>query len=205
MKENKPKSGHELMTLLTEEERINFIEEVVKTRESLIEFLDSNFICFHHFIGSAFIFLTTSQGFDYWEEIRDSNRDGVDYNPLDFHEETIAKLLAEVIKDMSKNRHKDDLDEVLSELKIKKTKSVMTKLIIDINPYLRTISFSAKINGVEEREELKYDSLDDDLSIYFASLGEEIFRAEISYTDYLHVEVFDEENVAVPFKLKTSK
>lgn len=211
MKEIKLKSGHELITFLTDEEKLNFIEELINAKRSVEQYLDDEYECFQQFIGQSFIFLESIQGAMYWIKIHTSNRDGANYNAMDSLKSRdipsilFLKLFFSRGEDASiTDNENDDLDSVLSELNIKKQKSKMTKLTLDINPYLRAVNVSAKINGLEERNEFNYESFDNDFSVFFM-LGDIQFKANFSYTDELHVEVFDEDNVAVPFKLKTSK
>jgi hypothetical protein len=189
---------------LTKSEGIYFLSELHRSRRGDVAgFLDLEYICLNQFIGSAFIFENTTQGYDYWANIRDSKRDGIIYNPLEIHKEFIDGLVSELFKEVVQEKN-NDLDNVLSELKISKQKTVMTKLTLDINPYLRAVNVSARINGVEERNEFNYESFDNDFHVFFM-LGEEHFMAKFSYTDGLHVEVYDDKDVAIPFKLKTSK
>ena len=160
------------------------------------EFMDSNYESFGEFISLGFIFSMTPEGYEYWDEIRLSERDGVKYKRADLK---INSLLTRPTPNI------ETLDDVLNELNIKKEESTMTKLQLDLNPFLCTIDVSAKINGVEERCQVGYVPLNyPDMT--YATLGDKVFCIVVDYTDSVMVSVTDESDDSVqPFKLRVTK
>jgi len=160
------------------------------------EHIEGYYESFGEFISLGFVFATTPEGYDYWDEIRLSERDGVKYRRAELR---INSLLTRT------NPNIETLDDVLNELNIKKQQSTMTKLQLDLNPFLCTIDVSARINGVEERCQAGYIPLSyPDMT--YASLGDKVFCIVIDYTDSIQVTVTDESDDSVqPFKLRITK
>ena len=194
--------GTQYSNMLNEEEsfkfRFNFfrhrLNEVVYEYEWK-DYIDSYYESFGEFISLGFVFATSPEGYDYWDTIRLSERDGVKYKKAEL------KINSLVIRPESS----EDLDDVLKELNIKKQVSTMTKLQLDLNPFLCTIDVSARINGVEERCQAGYVPLNyPDMT--YATLGDKVFCIIVDYTDSLLVIVTDEYDDSVqPFKLRVTK
>lgn len=194
--------GNQYLSMLNEDEsfkfRFNFfrfrIEEVEEYEWK--EYIDSYYESFGEFISLGFIFSMTPEGYEYWDEIRLSERDGVKYKRADLK---INSLLTRPTPNI------ETLDDVLNELNIKKEESTMTKLQLDLNPFLCTIDVSAKINGVEERCQVGYVPLNyPDMT--YATLGDKVFCIVVDYTDSVMVSVTDESDDSVqPFKLRVTK
>jgi hypothetical protein len=195
--------GTQYSNMLNEDEsfkfRFNFfrhrLSDVVHESEWR-EHIEGYYESFGEFISLGFVFATTPEGYDYWDKIRLSERDGVKYRRADLK---INSLLTRP------NPNIETLDDVLNELNIKKEESTMTKLQLDLNPFLCTIDVSAKINGVEERCQVGYVPLNyPDMT--YASLGDKVFCIVVDYTDSLLVSVTDESDDSVqPFKLRVTK
>lgn len=99
----------------------------------------------------------------------------------------------------------DDLNKVLKDLNIKKTRGVMTKLTLYINPFTCTIGISARINKVEERSVTDYNPFDYPSVSYF-SLADRTFKLTVNYFDTFEVLVEDYEDGTVqPLTLKFIK
>lgn len=197
--------GNQYLSMMNEDEafkfRFNFfrhrLAEVVHESEWK-EFIEGYYESFGEFISLGFVFATSQEGYEYWDKIRLSERDGVKYKRADLRVNSLV------------NRpfvHPDieTLDDVLRELNIKKQVSTMTKLQLDLNPFLCTIDVSARINGVEERYQAGYLPLSYP-DITYATLGDKVFCIVVDYTDSLLVTVTDESDDSVqPFKLRITK
>lgn len=70
----KPQQGTVFFDMLDAEQKENFINEFSSQYAdvSVNQYLSGKFIDFHQFIGAAFVFSNTSQGFKYWNDIRRS-------------------------------------------------------------------------------------------------------------------------------------
>jgi hypothetical protein len=68
----KPQQGTVFFDMLDAEQKENFINEFSSQYAdvSVNQYLSGKFSDFHHFIGGAFVFSSTSQGFKYWNDIR---------------------------------------------------------------------------------------------------------------------------------------
>jgi len=195
--------GNQYLGMMNEDETFNFrfnffrhrLAEVVHESE-WNEFIDSYYESFGEFISLGFVFATSPEGYDYWDSIRLSERDGVKYKRADLR---VNSLVNRSTPDI------ETLDDVLNELNIKKEESTMTKLQLDLNPFLCTIDVSAKINGVEERCQVGYVPLNyPDMT--YATLGDKVFCIVVDYTDSVMVSVTDESDDSVqPFKLRVTK
>jgi hypothetical protein len=194
--------GNQYLSMLNEDESFKFRFNFFRFRIAEVEeyewkeFMDSNYESFGEFISLGFIFSMTPEGYEYWDEIRLSERDGVKYKRADLK---INSLLTRPTPNI------ETLDDVLNELNIKKEESTMTKLQLDLNPFLCTIDVSAKINGVEERCQVGYVPLNyPDMT--YATLGDKVFCIVVDYTDSVMVSVTDESDDSVqPFKLRVTK
>ena len=62
-------TGDELYSLMNREERSNFHDEFESQREDLNAYLSESYVSFNQFIGSAFLFRSTSQGVKYWHDL----------------------------------------------------------------------------------------------------------------------------------------
>jgi hypothetical protein len=124
-------TGQIYFDMLNEVEQSQFISNFVNCRlenDDFKEFLKEEFDDFDTFVSSSFLFAKTPEGADYWREIRDSQRDGVDAsarrerNPKSM-EELVSKLLLMALLSDEDESESDEpsesLDDVLSALKIK--------------------------------------------------------------------------------------
>lgn len=70
----KPQQGTVFFDMLDAEQKENFINEFSSQYAdvSVNQYLSGKFSDFHQFIGAAFVFSNTSQGFNYWNDIRRS-------------------------------------------------------------------------------------------------------------------------------------
>lgn len=70
----KPQQGTVFFDMLDAEQKENFINEFSSQYAdvSVNQYLSGKFSDFHQFIGAAFVFSNTSQGFEYWNDIRRS-------------------------------------------------------------------------------------------------------------------------------------
>ena len=165
-------------------------------------YIKSTYDSFGEFISLGFVFTITPEGYQYWHKIRMSERDGVKYEK---NELMIRTLINDHAVAENNDNLGETLEDVLEELNIKKQVSIMTKLQLDINPFLCTIDVSARINKVEERDIVLYSPLEFPQRTY-ASLGDKVFCINIDYTDSLLIVVTDEEDDSVhPFKLRVTK
>jgi hypothetical protein len=99
----------------------------------------------------------------------------------------------------------DDLNKILKDLNIKKTRGVMTKLVLYINPFICTIAISARINKVEERSVTDYNPFDYPSVSYF-SLADRTFKLTVDYNDSFEVLVEDhDDGTAQPMTIKFVK
>lgn len=124
-------TGQIYFDMLNEVEQSQFISNFVNCRlenDDFKDFLREEFDDFDTFVSSSFLFAKTPEGADYWREIRDSQRDGVDASARregnsKSMEELISKLLLMALlsdDDESKSDEpSESLDDVLSALKIK--------------------------------------------------------------------------------------
>ncbi len=73
----KPQQGTVFFDMLDAEQKENFINEFSSQYAdvSVNQYLSGKFSDFHQFIGAAFVFSNTSQGFKYWDSIR---KDGIE-------------------------------------------------------------------------------------------------------------------------------
>jgi len=164
------------------------------------DYLDSYYESFGDFVSNAFVFATTPEGHEYWDYIRRSRRDGIEFVPKT---KPFMKALQLVLDNINKPKG-ENLDDILKELNISKPKIKMTKLTLDVNPFLCKIDVSARLDGVVEWGEIHYTPLDYPCE-YYVTLGEHTFKAYIDYIDTFHVEIFDEDSIAIPSKIKISK
>ena len=88
---NAYKSGKEYIAELSESEQSNFFANIESIGRNVDEYLKNKYHSYGDFIGGAFPFFTTKEGVKYWSEIR------------------------------SRNISEQDLNEVLSELNIRKS------------------------------------------------------------------------------------
>lgn len=198
--------GNQYLNMLNEDEafkfRFNFFRHRMDEVDENVwkEYINDYYDSFGQFISNAFVFATTNEGYEYWYNIRMSMRDGVEYEKgtKDFRS-FVYKVLG------IEKESEESLDDVLEELNIKKQKSKMTKLNLDINPFLGTIDVSAKIDGVEERYQAYFMPAEYP-HVTFAKLGDRAFRILLDYTDSLSVIVEDEDDdTECPTKIKISK
>lgn len=193
--------GNQYLMMLDEDEAFKFKFNFFRHRLSDVtgdyewkDYLESYYDSFGEFISNGFVFATTSEGHEYWDFIRSSARDGQKYDPkANAFFDALKDLMSEVKKVERKPKDSESLDDVLKELNITKHKSKMIKLNLDINPFLCTIMVSAKINGVEERNETYYNPHDYPDKVY-AMLGDRVFNITINYDDCLSVIVKDEDD-----------
>ena len=185
--------GNQYLNMLDKDEAFKFRYNFFRHRLSDItgeyewtDYLNSYYDSFGEFISNAFVFATTNEGHEYWNFIRHSARDGIKYMAF----KGIMKKLFGIEME---EKPSDELNNVLEELNIKKQKSKMTKLNLDINPFLCTIMVSAKIDGVEERNETTYNPHDYPDKVY-AMLGDRVFNITIDYSDCLSVVVKDDDD-----------
>ncbi len=124
-------TGQIYFDMLNEVEQSQFISNFVNCRlenDDFKEFLQEEFDDFDTFVSSSFLFAKTPEGADYWREIRDSQRDGVDAsarrenNPKSMEELMSKLLLMAFLSDDDESKSdepSESLDDVLSALKIK--------------------------------------------------------------------------------------
>lgn len=203
--------GNQYLLMMNEEETFKFKFNFYRHRLSdsvsdydWFEYTNSYYDSFGDFISNAFVFTTTSEGHDYWNDVRNSARDGIKYDPKSNTFMDILRTILDDTKQVKRKPKKETLEDVLSELNIKKQKSKMTKLELIVNPFLCKIDVSAKINGVEERGEIDYVPLEYPCE-YYVNLGERVFKVFLDYDDAFYIDVFDEDNIACSFKTKISK
>jgi hypothetical protein len=69
----KRQQGTAFFDMLDAEQKENFINEFSSqySDASVNKYLSQEYSDFHHFIGGAFVFSSTSQGFKYWSDIRE--------------------------------------------------------------------------------------------------------------------------------------
>jgi hypothetical protein len=67
------RTGSEYIKYLTAEEKEKFEANFIKIRDNISNYLDSRFYSFDDFIGSAFPFLSTAEGVQYWQKVRDKD------------------------------------------------------------------------------------------------------------------------------------
>jgi hypothetical protein len=84
----------------------------------------------------------------------------------------------------------DDLNKILKDLNIIKTRGVMTRLKLWVNPFTCTIDISANINANEERTITDYNPFDYPSVSYF-SLADRTFKLTANYIDSFEVLVED--------------
>jgi len=199
--------GNQYLSMMNEEESFQFkfnfyrnrLTDVV-TDQEWIDYIDSYYESFGDFVSNAFVFSTTPEGHEYWDYIRRSKRDGIEFVPKT---KPFMRALQEVMDNISKPKG-EDLDDILKELNISKPKINMTKLNLDINPFLCTIEVSGKIDGVEERCIADYNP--EYPYVTYAMLGNKSFRIEINYESSLEVIVTDEEDdTTQPTKIRIIK
>lgn len=200
--------GNQYLSMLNEDEafkfRFNFFRHRLADEVSehdWFEYTNSYYESFGEFISNAFVFTTTPEGHGYWDFIRMSMRDGIKYEKGG--DNVFSSLMRKVFG--IEVESEESLDDVLEELNIKKQKSKMTKLNLDINPFLCTIDVSAKIDGLEERCQTSFMP-----SLYpyvtYAKLGDRAFRIILDYTDSLSVIVEDEDDdTECPAKIRIVK
>ncbi len=123
-------TGKEYFAMLNEVEQeqfeINFAECRL-TDDDLEFYLLEEYDNFDEFISCAFLFEKTQEGGDYWREIRDSQRDGIDASDRrkspksmhDFLEKLLFLAFVEGATEPTKDSEGESLDEILSNLKIK--------------------------------------------------------------------------------------
>lgn len=81
------------------------------------------------------------------------------------------------------------------------------RVIVNVNPFLRVVNVSARINGVEERGEFTYGCDDFDHVWYTVLLGDRRFEIMLAYNNGLQVTVEDasdgtEQKVKLEISLK---
>ena len=189
--------GNQYLSMLNEDEafkfRFNFFryrlaDEV--SEHDWFEYTNSYYKSFGEFISNAFVFTKTPEGHEFWDFIRCSARDGIKYEKGTTE---FRSLVLRMLGYEDESEPNDDLNNVLEELNIKKQKSKMTKLNLDINPFLCWIDVSAKIDGVEERCGISYNPHDYPDKVY-AMLGDRVFNITIDYSDCLSVVVKDDDD-----------
>jgi hypothetical protein len=120
-------TGHEYYLMLNDTEQRQFIDNFRNcrlTEDNLDGYLEDEYEDFHTFISCSFLFTNTPEGVDYWREVRDSQRDGVDSShklkgkPKSI-EGLMEALLFIALDDYVENKSEESLEDVLSELKIK--------------------------------------------------------------------------------------
>lgn len=188
------KKGTDYLAMLTDEQREKFIANFNRDRINykdsvkLNDYLDRSYTNFGQFITCGFVFGETPEGAEYWYKIRASSPDNVDYR---FNlEEFFATLILDIEKD---EKASDEADRLLNELNIVKTKNKMTKIKLDVNPFICRIDVSAKINKVEERDVVTYNPFDYETK-YHIALGERVFILQLFYDDVLSATIIDEED-----------
>lgn len=199
--------GNQYLNMMNEEESFQFkfnfyrnrLTDVV-TDQEWTDYINSYYESFGDFVSNAFVFSTTPEGHEYWDYIRMSKRDGIEFVPKT---KPFMRALQEVMDNINKPKG-ENLDDILKELNISKPKIKMTKLNLDVNPFLCKIDVSARLDGVEERGEIHYTPLDYPCE-YYVTLGDHTFKAYIDYIDTFHVEIFDEDSIAIPSKIKITK
>jgi hypothetical protein len=199
--------GNQYLSMMNSEESFQFkfnfhrnrLTDVVNHQE-WTDYIDSYYESFGDFISNAFVFSTTPEGHEYWDYIRRSKRDGIEFVPKT---KPFMRVLQGVLDNINKPKG-ENLDDILKELNISKPKIKMTKLTLDVNPFLCKIEVSARLDGVEERGEIHYNPLDYPCE-YYVTLGDHTFKAYIDYIDTFHVEIFDEDSIAIPSKIKITK
>lgn len=65
------KTGVEYINYLTQDEKVKFETNFIKMRDNLPSYLDSRFYSFDDFVGSAFPFMSTPEGIQYWQKVRE--------------------------------------------------------------------------------------------------------------------------------------
>jgi hypothetical protein len=75
----KRQQGTAFFDMLDAEQKQNFINELSSQYSdvSVNKYLSQEYSDFHHFIGGAFVFSHTSQGFKYWDNIRKGIREQI--------------------------------------------------------------------------------------------------------------------------------
>ena len=199
--------GNQYLNMLNEDESFKFKFNFYRHRLDDVsdhtwkEYINNYYDSFGEFISNAFVFATTNEGHEYWDSVRRSMRDGIKYEKGGVKE--FKNLVYRVLG--IEEESQESLDDVLEELNIKKQKSKMTKLNLDINPFLCTIDVSAKIDGVEERCQTYYNPHDYPDKVY-AMLGDRVFNITINYDDCLSVVVKDDDDdTECPAKIRIIK
>ena len=96
----------------------------------------------------------------------------------------------------------DDLNKILKDLNIKKTRGLMTRLKLWVNPFTCTIDISSNINANEERTITDYNPFDYPSISYF-SLADRSFKMTVDYNDSFEVLVEDhDDGTAQPMTIK---
>jgi len=113
--------GHEFYQEFTEEVRDkfkhNFKHYRIVDTDSLTEFLNEEFSDLDEFIGCAFLFSKTPEGHSFWDKLRGRKQT----NPSQDFDEMHNLLLALISSlPFESVKQEENLDEVLSELGIKK-------------------------------------------------------------------------------------
>lgn len=123
--------GHEYFAMLNEVEQgqfqYNFATCRLNAEDSIEDFMLDEFDDFDSFISSAFLFSKTLEGTKYWQEIRDSQRDGVDASGRrgapksisDFMEKLLFLAFVDSVVDSKDYESNESLEDILKDLKIK--------------------------------------------------------------------------------------
>jgi hypothetical protein len=90
----------------------------------------------------------------------------------------------------------DDLNNILKDLNIKKTRGVITRLKLWVNPFTCTIDISANINAKEERTITDYNPFEYPSVSYF-SLADRTFKLTANYDQEFQVVIEDHEDGTV--------
>lgn len=90
----------------------------------------------------------------------------------------------------------DELNKILKDLNITKTRAIMTRLKLWVNPFTCTIDVSANINGNEERTVTDYNPFDYPSVSYF-SLADRTFKLTANYEQEFEVLIEDNEDGTV--------
>lgn len=167
------------------------------------EYLSYEFPSFGAFIGRAFTFSRTEEGSHYWGKIRDSCPDGVIYDPFRSINDALNRIFVRILE--PEPSAKEQVDTLLTELKINKTNNTMTKIKLEVNPFTCRVYVTARINKIEERDVVIYNPFDYDMK-HRVVLGDRAFVLQLQYDDALSAYVTDEEDDTFqPITLKILK
>lgn len=109
-------TGYKYYAMLDKVEQEQFYNNFKSCRvfkQSIKTYLKDLYVHFDEFIGQAFIFLETPEGHNYWRDIKDSMRDGVDASKYRENKKEMLRIIV-----IGSLEPRETLEDVLSELNI---------------------------------------------------------------------------------------